>query len=177
MPHTGPLIFNRVFLVKEHRNNRSPCHIRSQLPNIPLHVKSDTGLFRGLRPRGNLLLLTLSTLHRQLDFRVLSIGSDLDPDPETLSMKHLRTERVRPTPKLFTYVLVGFIALLGLTCLYYGSSFAPGSRKSDEFDGSNHRVRTGIGSVRNRDGVLAVSRFEVPKSVPVRESNHLILIE
>ncbi|CAL9230264.1 unnamed protein product [Arabidopsis halleri] len=91
-------------------------------------------------------------------------------------MKHFRTERVRPTPKLFTYVLVGFIALLGLTCLYYGSSFAPGSRKSDEFDGSNHRVRTGIGSARNRDSVLAVSLFEVPKSVPICDSRHSELI-
>lgn len=83
-------------------------------------------------------------------------------------MKHSRTERVRATPKLFTYVLVGFIALLGLTCLYYGSSFAPGSRKSDEFDRSNNRARAGF--ARNRDAVLAVTRFEVPKSVPVRDS-------
>jgi hypothetical protein len=126
--------------------------------------------------RESTVALTLSTLHRQLDFRVLSIGSDLDPDPETLRMKHFRTERVRATPKLFTYVLVGFIALLGLTCLYYGSSFAPGSRKSDEFDGSNNRVRTGIGSLRNRDIVLAVSRFEVPKSVPICDSRHSELI-
>ncbi|KAG2335193.1 hypothetical protein Bca52824_006373 [Brassica carinata] len=71
-------------------------------------------------------------------------------------MKHPRSERVRAAPKLFTYVLVGFIALLGLTCLYYGSSFAPGSRKSDdEFDGSNTAP---AGFARDRDGV---SRLEI----------------
>ncbi|XP_010550165.1 PREDICTED: probable methyltransferase PMT9 [Tarenaya hassleriana] len=78
-------------------------------------------------------------------------------------MKHNRGERVR-APKLLTYVLVGFIAVLGLACMYYGSSFAPGSRKSDGFDGSDP-IPVGFSS--NRDAMFGLANFQVPRSIPV----------
>jgi hypothetical protein len=81
------------------------------------------------------------------------------------------------TTSLVKYVLVGLIALLGLACLYYGSYFAPGSRRSDDEDGSDQV----FGSfVLNHDpeDLLEDQEHnpEVPKSIPVSNAFVLILI-
>lgn len=76
------------------------------------------------------------------------------------------------TRKLVSYLLIGLIGVLGLVCLYYGSSFAPGSRRSDDtgsrFDGSDPVIG---GFSRNRDLVDLLDDQghypEAPKSFPV----------
>ncbi|KAF5479705.1 hypothetical protein F2P56_000504 [Juglans regia] len=83
-----------------------------------------------------------------------------------------RKGELSSTSKLLKYVLVSLIALLGLVCLFYGSSVAPGSRRSDDeahgFDG-NDPVFGGF--VRNHDpeDLLEDQEHnpEVPKSIPI----------
>ena len=84
------------------------------------------------------------------------------------------------TRKLLTYLLIGLIGVLGLVCLYYGSSFAPGSRRSDDtgsrLDGSDP-VFSGVS--RNRDLVDLLDEqghyVEVAKSIPVSIAFLIIL--
>lgn len=76
------------------------------------------------------------------------------------------------TSKLLTYVLLGLIAVLGLVCLYYWSTSAPGLRRSDDessgFDGSDPVIGR---FTRNRDfdDLFEDQELnpEVPKSIPV----------
>ena len=73
------------------------------------------------------------------------------------------------TRKLLTYLLIGLIGVLGLVCLYYGSSFAPGSRRFDDtgsrLDGSDPVFG---GFSRNRDLLDEQGHYpEVPKTFPV----------
>ncbi|KAM7267918.1 hypothetical protein ACFE04_010084 [Oxalis oulophora] len=75
--------------------------------------------------------------------------------------------------RVFTCTLIGLIAILGLVCLYYGSSIAPGSRRSDEFDGSDP-VLTGLSNNRRRDYVVLLD--ETPKSIPICDMKYSELI-
>lgn len=93
-----------------------------------------------------------------------------------------RKGELSSTSKLLKYVLVGLIALLGLACLFYWSSVAPGSRRSDDeahgFDGIDPVFD---GFVRNHDpeDLLEDQEHnpEVPKSIPVRNAFVLILYQ
>lgn len=86
------------------------------------------------------------------------------------AMKH--KNELTPTTKLLNYYLIGLIACLGLLGLYYGSSFAPGSRRSDEdvsgSDGADP-VFGGFVSHRDFDDLHEDQEHnpEVPKSIPV----------
>ena len=88
-------------------------------------------------------------------------------------MKH-RSE-LNPTTKQVKCFLLGLIACLGLLCLFYGSSFAPGSRRSDDeasgSDGSDPFIG---GFARNRDfddlHEDQEHNPEVPKSIPVSDA-------
>lgn len=75
-------------------------------------------------------------------------------------------------PKLLKSVLIGLIVCLGLLCFYYGWSFAPGSRRSDEEEaaGSDGFDPVFGGSLTHRDfDDLHDDRLaELPKSIPVR---------
>lgn len=83
-------------------------------------------------------------------------------------MKH-KTQSLSSTRQL-KLLLLGFIILLGLLCLYYGSSFAPSSRRSDGDDSFGSDPVFG-GAVVNRDlDDLHEHRelnLEVPQSIPV----------
>ncbi|GMN42624.1 hypothetical protein TIFTF001_011825 [Ficus carica] len=65
-------------------------------------------------------------------------------------------------------VLVALIACLGLYCLYYGSSFAPSSRRSDDGDGSDPVIGGFVGRTDfddlHEDQDL---NPDVPKSIPI----------
>ncbi|KAM6549719.1 hypothetical protein CsatB_021395 [Cannabis sativa] len=83
-----------------------------------------------------------------------------------------RRSELNPSAKQVKYFLIALIACLGLVCLYYGSSFAPGSRRSDEessaSDGTDPVYR---GFARNRDfDELHEDQEhnpEIPKSIPI----------
>ncbi|GAV84440.1 Methyltransf_29 domain-containing protein [Cephalotus follicularis] len=83
------------------------------------------------------------------------------------------------TTKLVTYVLFGLIMVLGLVCLYYGSSFAPGLRRSDEFgsgfDGSDPVLFRSFARHRDFDDVL-LEDLEVPKAIPMCDTTYSELI-
>lgn len=66
--------------------------------------------------------------------------------------------------KVVKYALIGVIAVLGLVCLYYGSSFAPGVPRSD-YDGAGSDPFIG-GLVPRRD-LEGMFEDQVPKSIPV----------
>jgi hypothetical protein len=82
----------------------------------------------------------------------------------------LKTELISTT-KIVNYLLIGLIALLGLLCLYYGSSFAPGSRRSDDaasgFDGSDPVIH-----YHDLDALLESQDLnsDVPRTIPVRKA-------
>ncbi|XP_062105601.1 probable methyltransferase PMT9 [Humulus lupulus] len=85
-------------------------------------------------------------------------------------MKH-RNE-LSPSAKQVKYFLIALIACLGLVCLYYGSSFAPGSRRSDEessaSDGTDP-VYGGFARSRDFDELHEDQEHnpEIPKSIPI----------
>lgn len=86
-------------------------------------------------------------------------------------MKQKSEQQIR-TSKVLTYVLLGLISVLGLVCLYYGSTSAPGLRRSDDessgFDGSDPVLGT-FGRNRDFDDLFEDQELnpEVPKSIPV----------
>ncbi|KAH7532431.1 hypothetical protein FEM48_Zijuj04G0019100 [Ziziphus jujuba var. spinosa] len=82
-------------------------------------------------------------------------------------MKH-RSD-LAPKAQLLKYCLIGLIACLGLVCLYYGSSSAPGSRRSDEEVSSSDGVFPGFVPHRDFDDLHEDQEHnpEVPKSIPV----------
>lgn len=85
-------------------------------------------------------------------------------------MKH-RSD-LAPKAKLLKYCLIGLIACLGLVCLYYGSSSAPGSRRSDEEVSSSDGTDPMFASFdphRDFDDLHEDQEHnpEVPKSIPV----------
>ncbi|XP_022134004.1 probable methyltransferase PMT9 [Momordica charantia] len=92
-------------------------------------------------------------------------------------MKH-KTQSLFSTRRLKLLLLV-LILLLGLLCLYYGSSFAPGSRRSDveESFGSDPGF---VGAVINHDlDDLHEDQElnpEVPKSIPICDEMYSELI-
>ena len=72
------------------------------------------------------------------------------------------------TAKQITSALIALIFLLGVLCLYYGSSFAPALSRSDgEHDGSDPVLG---GDIRDFDDLFEDQEHnpEVPKSIPVR---------
>lgn len=92
-----------------------------------------------------------------------------------------KSEQIR-TSKLLTYALLGFIAVLGLVCLYYGSTSAPGLRRSDDdtsgFDGSDP-VIAGFARNSDFDDLFEDQELnpEVPKSVPVSNVTHSLFVK
>ncbi|XP_059451665.1 probable methyltransferase PMT9 [Corylus avellana] len=72
------------------------------------------------------------------------------------------------TTSLVKYVLVGLIVLLGLACLYCGSYFAPGSRRSDDEDGTDAVFGGFIPNFDPEDFLEDPEHNpEVPKSIPI----------
>lgn len=78
-------------------------------------------------------------------------------------------QKSKSAAKQVKRVLVALIACLGLYCLYYGSSFAPSSRRSDDGDGSDPVIGGFVGrgdfDDLHEDQDL---NPDVPKSIPVR---------
>lgn len=95
-------------------------------------------------------------------------------------MKQKSEQQIR-TSKLLTYVLLGLISVLGLVCLYYGSTSAPGLRRSDDessgFDGSDPVLGT-FGRNRDFDDLFEDQELnpEVPKSIPICDMRYSELI-
>ncbi|PQQ13227.1 Methyltransf_29 domain-containing protein [Prunus yedoensis var. nudiflora] len=87
-------------------------------------------------------------------------------------MKHKSELSFPNTHKLLKSVLIGLVVCLGLLCLYYGWSFGPGSRRSDEeasgSDGSDP-IFGGFVLHRDFDDLHEDQEHnsEVPKSLPV----------
>ncbi|KAJ6754326.1 METHYLTRANSFERASE PMT9-RELATED [Salix purpurea] len=80
------------------------------------------------------------------------------------------------TAKQITSALIAFIFLLGVLCLYYGSSFAPALSRSDgEHDGSDPVLG---GNIRDFDDLFEDQEHnpEVPKSIPICDIKHSELI-
>lgn len=90
-------------------------------------------------------------------------------------MKHKSELSFPNTHKLLKSVLIGLIVCLGLLCLYYGWSFGPGSRRSDEensgSDGSDP-IFGGFVLHRDFDDLHEDQEHnsEVPKSMLVRNA-------
>lgn len=85
------------------------------------------------------------------------------------------------TTRLLTYLLIGLIGVLGLVCLYYGSSVAPGSRRYDDTDSRLDGSDPVFGGFsRNRDLVDLLDEqgyyLEVPKSIPICDMKYSELI-
>ena len=81
-------------------------------------------------------------------------------------MKH-KTHSLSST-RLLKLLLLGFIILLALLCLYYGSSFAPSSRRSDGED--SDPLFAGDLSNHDFDDLHEPRRdlsLQVPQSIPV----------
>lgn len=85
--------------------------------------------------------------------------------------------------KLLKYVLIGLIIILGLICLFNGSSFAPGISKADEALAFDHDgTDPVIGNfVHKRDFFEEMIEDqehnpEIPKSIPVCDMRHSELI-
>lgn len=95
-------------------------------------------------------------------------------------MKQKSEQQIR-TSKLLTYVLLGLISVLGLVCLYYGSTSAPGLRRSDDessaFDGSDPVLGT-FARHRDFDDLFEDQELnpEVPKSIPICDIRYSELI-
>ncbi|KAJ4824626.1 hypothetical protein Tsubulata_051208 [Turnera subulata] len=91
-----------------------------------------------------------------------------------------KSEKLHST-KLLTYCLIGVIALLGLLCLYYGSSFAPAISGSagDSFrrDGSDP-VLGGFARNQDFDDLHEDQEHdpEVPRSIPICDAKYSELI-
>ncbi|CAK7328164.1 unnamed protein product [Dovyalis caffra] len=87
-----------------------------------------------------------------------------------------RTEKLY-SAKQITSVLIAFIFLLALLCLYYGSSFAPPalSRSDGEYDGSDPVLG---GNIRDFDDLFEDQEHnpEVPKSIPICDLKYSELI-
>nr|QTZ19414.1 putative methyltransferase PMT9 [Bixa orellana]QTZ19415.1 putative methyltransferase PMT9 [Bixa orellana] len=85
------------------------------------------------------------------------------------------------TTKLLTYLLIGIIGFLGLVCLYYGSSFAPGLRRFDDaasrYDGSDP-LFDGFSGKRDLEEFLEdrENNPEVPKIIPICDIKYSELI-
>lgn len=80
------------------------------------------------------------------------------------------------TAKQITSALIAFIFLLGLLCLYYGSSFVPALSRSDgEHDGTDPVLG---GNIRDFDDLFEDQEHnpEVPKSIPICDIKHSELI-
>ncbi|KAH8519270.1 hypothetical protein H0E87_000889 [Populus deltoides] len=80
------------------------------------------------------------------------------------------------TAKQITSALIAFIFILGLLCLYYGSSFVPAlSRSEGEHDGTDPVLG---GNIRDFDDLFEDQEHnpEVPKSIPICDIKHSELI-
>ena len=83
-----------------------------------------------------------------------------------------RSELATPT-KILKYVLIGLIVFLGLICLYYGSSIAPGLPRNDDAsaldDGVDPVIRVSVSKHVYFDELFEDQEHnpEVPKSIPV----------
>uniref|UniRef100_A0A5B7BRR1 Methyltransferase n=1 Tax=Davidia involucrata TaxID=16924 RepID=A0A5B7BRR1_DAVIN len=87
------------------------------------------------------------------------------------------------TTKLLKYGLVGLIVFLGLICLYYGSSFAPGLRRADEAaaavgDGTDPIIGSFVPRHDYFDELFEDQEHnpEVPKSIPICDMRYSELI-
>lgn len=85
-----------------------------------------------------------------------------------------------PSTRLLTYCLIGVIVLLGLFCLYYGSSFAPGvsgSGHSFRHDGTDP-VLGEFSRHRDFDDLLEDQEQnpEIPRSIPICDAKYSELI-
>ena len=84
------------------------------------------------------------------------------------------------TTKQVKIALLALIVCLALVCLYYGSSFAPGSRRSDEEasgSGGSDSMFGGFRRHRDFDDLHEDQdrNPEVPKSIPVCDTSYLSL--
>lgn len=95
-------------------------------------------------------------------------------------MKH-KSELITTT-KILKYVLIGLIVFLGLICLYYGSSIAPGLPRADDAaaldDGTDPVIRGFVPKHDYFDELFEDQEQnpEVPKSIPVCEMKYSELI-
>ncbi|XP_059640734.1 probable methyltransferase PMT9 [Cornus florida] len=86
------------------------------------------------------------------------------------------------TTKLLKYVLIGLIVMLGLICLYYGSSFAPGLPRADEASAVDDGTDPVIGSfLLKQDYFHEIPEDqelnpEVRKSIPICDMRYSELI-
>lgn len=93
-------------------------------------------------------------------------------------MKSTASELIR-RKKLLKHVLLGLIALLGLICLYNGSSFAPGAEEVIGLDDGTDPVTGIFRPKRDYFDELFEDQEqnpEVPKSLPVCDTRHSELI-
>ncbi|PSS30195.1 Methyltransferase [Actinidia chinensis var. chinensis] len=92
-----------------------------------------------------------------------------------------RSEPVTPT-KILKYVLIGLIVFLGLICLYYGSSIAPGLPRNDDAsaidDGVDPVIRESVPKHVYFDELFEDQEHnpEVPKSIPICDRRYSELI-
>ncbi|XP_057492088.1 probable methyltransferase PMT9 isoform X2 [Actinidia eriantha] len=92
-----------------------------------------------------------------------------------------RSEPVTPT-KILKYVLIGLIVFLGLICLYYGSSIAPGLPRNDDASaidgGVDPVIRESVPKHFYFDELFEEQEHnpEVPKSIPICDRRYSELI-
>ncbi|PSR87543.1 Methyltransferase [Actinidia chinensis var. chinensis] len=92
-----------------------------------------------------------------------------------------RNELATPT-KILKYVLIGLIVFLGLICLYYGSSIAPGLPRNDDAsvleDGVDPVIRGSVHKHVYFDELFEDQEHnpEVPKSIPICDRRYSELI-
>ncbi|KAJ8750243.1 hypothetical protein K2173_014158 [Erythroxylum novogranatense] len=80
--------------------------------------------------------------------------------------------------KLINYALIGLIAILGLVCLYYGSSFAPGLSRSDGGDyghDGTDPVLGGFGRTSDFDDFIDDQEHHT-QSIPICDTKYSELI-
>ncbi|KAF5740427.1 methyltransferase PMT9 [Tripterygium wilfordii] len=91
-----------------------------------------------------------------------------------------KSERIA-TSKLLIYLLIAFIAILGLICMYYGSAFAPGLSGSGDGESGYDGVDPVLGRIaltREFDNFFEDRELNpvIPKSIPVCDIRYSELI-
>ncbi|KAJ9152833.1 hypothetical protein P3X46_026351 [Hevea brasiliensis] len=87
-----------------------------------------------------------------------------------------KSEQLR-TSKLITYLLIGLVVLLGLTCLYHGSSVAPGlSSRSERYSFSHEGTDPVIGGFSETRYLDDLFQEHIPHSIPICDVKYSELI-
>ncbi|KDP46391.1 hypothetical protein JCGZ_10231 [Jatropha curcas] len=86
-----------------------------------------------------------------------------------------KSDRISTT-KLLTYVLIGSIVFLGLVCLYYGSSFAPGLSRSDDYSSNHDGTDPFLGGFSRSNDLDDFFQEQIPQSIPICDIKYSELI-